>query len=199
MTRRFQQLHSVANSLPGMEIATGMPDLHAGRTFPVGASFVTAGLIYPPLIVCDIGQPSPSSRSLIFYLMPEILTGCGMALYQTELAGNSKPSKLVGQLHGLERPWAGDSNTWLNEREVGCTAHDASLGTIGGGHHFSELQTVESVVNMEEFTGLGLSQNNLFILAHSSSREYGESVFQDYLQALELRYSIKILTPRLTT
>jgi hypothetical protein len=50
-----QQLHYVAKTLPGMKIVAGMPDLHAGRTFPVGASFVTAGRIYPPLSGTDIG------------------------------------------------------------------------------------------------------------------------------------------------
>jgi len=37
-----QQLNTVAKTLPGMKIAAEMPDLHAGRTFPVGATFDTS-------------------------------------------------------------------------------------------------------------------------------------------------------------
>jgi len=158
-----QQLHTVAKTLPGMKIAAGMPDLHAGRTFPVGASFVTEGRIYPPLIGTDIG--------------------CGMSLYQTDLPGSSKPGKLVGQLHGLEGPWAGDTTAWLREREVEPTAHDASLGTIGGGNHFAELQSVEAVIHEGHFAALGLSQNHLYLLVHSGSRGYGEAVLNDHLAA----------------
>jgi len=156
-----QQLHTVARTLPGMRIAAGMPDLHAGRTFPVGAAFATAGRIYPPLIGTDIG--------------------CGMSLYQTDLSGATKPSKIVGKLTGLEGPWEGDASAWLRARDVDPTPHDASLGTIGGGNHFAELQRIEAVADAAQFAALGLSEDALYLLVHSGSRGFGEAVLNDHL------------------
>ncbi len=60
----IQQLITTAQ-LPGMTAVAGMPDLHPGRGYPVGAAFFSEGRFYPALVGNDIG--------------------CGMALYQTEL------------------------------------------------------------------------------------------------------------------
>ena len=60
----LRQLYAAAK-LEGMRLAVGFPDLHPGKGSPVGAAFVTEGLIYPYLIGGDIG--------------------CGMALFKTDL------------------------------------------------------------------------------------------------------------------
>src|SRR5688572_3269338 len=59
-----RQLYATAK-LDGMRRAVGFPDLHPGKGTPVGAAFVTEGVIYPHLIGGDIG--------------------CGMALFKTDL------------------------------------------------------------------------------------------------------------------
>src|SRR5437016_12086269 len=61
----LRQLYATAK-LDGVRLAVGFPDLHPGRGTPVGAAFVTEGMIYPQIIGGDIG--------------------CGMALFKTELA-----------------------------------------------------------------------------------------------------------------
>lgn len=106
-----------------------------------------------------------------------------MALYQTNLPGITKPAKIVNQLQGLEGPWDGNTDAWLSERGVTSTQYDASLGTIGGGNHFAELQCVESVVDQKEFEALHLSENQLFLLVHSGSRGFGEAVLQAHNDA----------------
>src|SRR5215471_9779438 len=58
-----------AAQLEGVRLAAGFPDLHPGEGSPVGAAFVTEGLIYPHLIGGDIG--------------------CGMALFKTDLPRQS--------------------------------------------------------------------------------------------------------------
>lgn len=58
----IQQLIKTAE-LAGMERVAGMPDLHPGRGYPIGAAFFTRNKIYPALVGNDIG--------------------CGMALWQT--------------------------------------------------------------------------------------------------------------------
>ena len=57
-----QQLETTAK-LPHMRQVAGMPDLHAGRGYPVGAAFFSSGHFYPALIGNDIG--------------------CGMSLFST--------------------------------------------------------------------------------------------------------------------
>ena len=59
-----RQLYATAK-LDGVRLAVGFPDLHPGKGSPVGAAFVTEGVIYPHLIGGDIG--------------------CGMALFKTDL------------------------------------------------------------------------------------------------------------------
>jgi hypothetical protein len=44
--RPHRQLYAAAN-FDGMRLAVGFPDLHPGKGSPVGAAFVTEGLIYP--------------------------------------------------------------------------------------------------------------------------------------------------------
>jgi len=50
----IQQLQTTAR-LPQMRLVAGMPDLHAGRGYPVGAAFFSHGRFYPALIGNDIG------------------------------------------------------------------------------------------------------------------------------------------------
>ena len=68
-----QQLNTTAQ-LAGMVRVVGLPDLHPGRGYPVGAAFFSVGRFYPALVGNDIG--------------------CGMALWQTDiLAGKAKLSQ----------------------------------------------------------------------------------------------------------
>lgn len=67
----IQQLQNTAK-LPSMAYVSGMPDLHPGRGYPVGAAFFSTERIYPALIGGDIG--------------------CGMALWQTGLEAKKTAS-----------------------------------------------------------------------------------------------------------
>ena len=51
------------SELTGMHRVAGMPDLHPGRGYPIGAAFFTTNKVYPALVGNDIG--------------------CGMSLWQT--------------------------------------------------------------------------------------------------------------------
>jgi release factor H-coupled RctB family protein len=148
--------------LPGMVAAVGMPDLHPGKGTPIGAAFASEGRFYPHLVGNDIG--------------------CGMSLWDTDLAvGKLKPEKWVRKLSGLDGPWDGDTAAWLAERGVATTAHDVSLGTIGGGNHFAELQRVNTIADPEAFSALGLDKKRLTLLVHSGSRGFGERILRDHV------------------
>ena len=149
--------------LEGMRLAVGFPDLHSGKGSPVGAAFVTEGLIYPHLIGGDIG--------------------CGMALFKTDLVQRDLKLNRWAELRfDLEHPWGGDAHEVLAASELESTEFDEALGTIGGGNHFAELQAVEEVVNAREFRQLGLGKQQLVVLVHSGSRALGESILRAYAE-----------------
>lgn len=157
-----EQLRAAAR-LEGMRTAIGYPDLHPGKGSPVGAAFVTREVIYPYLIGNDIG--------------------CGMAFFQTDLLRRkAKVDRWMERLDGLEREWEGNTAERLEAAGVRRSPFDAALGTIGGGNHFAELQGVDEVREREDFAGLGLDKDHLFVLVHSGSRGLGESILRGYVE-----------------
>lgn len=163
------QLRKTAE-LPGMKLAVGLPDLHPGKGSPIGAAFITEDWIYPTLVGNDIG--------------------CGIALWQTDL--NSRKPKAeawADRLKNLDGPWDGDVNEWLASRGIAPTSHDASLGTIGSGNHFAELQAIESIANSSECATLGITPDAVYLCVHSGSRGLGESILRDHHQPAGLPVS----------
>jgi len=156
-----RQLYATAK-LDGVCHAVGFPDLHPGKGSPVGAAFVTEGVIYPHVIGGDIG--------------------CGMGLFKTDLVRrDAKLDRWVKLQFNLEHPWDQFVSDFLAERDLGSTEFDAALGTIGGGNHFAELQTVEKVLDGDEFKKLGLDKQQLVVLVHSGSRGLGESILRAHV------------------
>ena len=64
-----------------------------------------------------------------------------------------------------------------------------SLGTLGSGNHFLELQTVGNVVDDETAKAWGLYEGQLVAMIHSGSRGLGHQVCTDHVRALESRYT----------
>jgi release factor H-coupled RctB family protein len=159
--KALEQLHKAA-TLPGMLLAVGLPDLHAGIGCPVGSAFAASGVFYPHLIGTDIG--------------------CGIALWHSDLpaAKTSKILKWADKLEDLDEPWDGDATARLAACGVEATEYDASLGTIGAGNHFAELQKVEKVLDPQRFDSLKLDSKQLMLLVHSGSRGLGKSVVFQY-------------------
>lgn len=97
----IQQLHTTAN-LPNMQRVVGMPDLHPGRGYPIGAAFFSVGRFYPALVGNDIG--------------------CGMALWQTDiLARKYNADKFEKRLSDLDDV---AEESWLEET---CRQHLHSI------------------------------------------------------------------------
>jgi release factor H-coupled RctB family protein len=70
---------------------------------------------------------------------------------------------------------------FLAEQDLESTEFDSSLGTLGGGNHFAELQMVEQVLDAGAFKQLGLGKQQLVVLVHSGSRGLGESILRDHV------------------
>jgi release factor H-coupled RctB family protein len=155
------QLHK-SFELAGMKAAVGMPDLHPGKSAPIGAVFACERFIYPHLVGNDIG--------------------CGMGLWQTDLKkGKLKLDQWVSRLDGLDLPWDGDLEHVMQCEGLRESQFDRALGTIGGGNHFAELQILHKVFDEELFASLELDVQALFLLVHSGSRGLGESILRWHL------------------
>src|ERR1700733_4587959 len=90
-----RQLHATAK-FAGVRRAAGFPDLHPGKGTPVGAAFVTEGVLYPHIIGGDIG--------------------CGMALFKTDLVRrDAKLDRWADLYFHLEHPWDEDVSDFLAE------------------------------------------------------------------------------------
>jgi release factor H-coupled RctB family protein len=157
----LRQLYAAAK-LEGVSLAVGFPDLHPGKGGPVGAAFVTEGVIYPYLIGGDIG--------------------CGMALFKTDLVQRDiKLNRWTELRFDLAHQWEGEVREVLAASDLESTEFDDALGTIGGGNHFAELQRVEEVLDTKAFKAFGLGKQQLAVLVHSGSRGLGESILRAYV------------------
>ncbi len=164
--KAIEQLENTAQ-LADIHQAAGMPDLHPGRGYPIGACFFSHHRIYPALIGNDVG--------------------CGMALFQTGLPhANVKLDKLEKQLHKLDAPSGAD---WTAKRETACqtwqlsaSSHDHALGTIGGGNHFAEFLQADSILDTQSWLQLGLDQKRLLLLVHSGSRGLGQQILGEHIE-----------------
>lgn len=158
-----QQLHTTAN-LPGMHRVVGMPDLHPGRGYPIGAAFFSLGRFYPALVGNDIG--------------------CGMALWQTDILRRKyNADKLEKRLAALDDH---ADDVWLAEHLPESHAQHAwrsALGSIGGGNHFAELQQTDEVFDAACFQQAGLNTDSLQLLVHSGSRGLGQAILQQHITA----------------
>lgn len=152
----LEQLMRTAE-LPGVIRAVGLPDLHPGKT-PVGAVFTTENRIYPHLIGNDIG--------------------CGMSLFSTGV--ERKKVKLERIVKKMESVASLSDVPVANEDQYAGSPLGTSLGTIGGGNHFAELQEVDTLMDPDAFHGLGLKKNQVMLLVHSGSRGYGQRVLEQF-------------------
>lgn len=212
--RSLEQLINVA-TLPGVtRHALGMPDMHEGYGFPVGAVAAMRapdGVISPGGIGFDINcgvrllatdldlEQLQPLEPLVHELSRSIPTGYGRH-GRLEL----KPHELDRVLeegcpylisaHGLGEP---DDLQFLESG--GCLpGADASkvseraklrgadqLGTLGGGNHFLELQVIDAIFDAQAAAALGLGLGQVTVLLHSGSRGLGHQVCTDYVARMD--------------
>jgi release factor H-coupled RctB family protein len=175
------QQTKTTSQLTGMQRVVGLPDLHPGRGYPVGAAFFSTGRFYPALVGNDIG--------------------CGMALWQTDIvAGKARLDKIDKQIGNLDDIIDDDERALLERRDPGLieriatvsasmkaagldTSHLRSLGTIGRGNHFAELQVVDQVECADAVANAGIAPKSLQLLVHSGSRGLGQAVLRAHVDA----------------
>ncbi|MBY5786524.1 RNA ligase RtcB family protein [Rhizobium leguminosarum] len=147
--------------LPGVLEIAAFPDLHPGKYGATGVALLSSRL-HPLLIGNDIG--------------------CGMSLFGLDLPLHKlKIDRAAERLRRLEAQAIGDVSELLAEAGLPVDPSSGALGTIGGGNHFCELQTVEGLANGGR--AAGLDGQGLYLLVHSGSRALGATVFSETVAA----------------
>lgn len=148
--RAEQQLKKIAG-WSGVHKIAAFPDLHPGKNGPVGCA-VLADRIYPQVIGNDIG--------------------CGMSLFQLDLPVRKlKLEKALRRMRVLGEPVSDCLGGRLEEAGLSPDLFANALGTVGGGNHFCEVQTLSDADHKA-----GLDKTHLYLLVHSGSRGYGNAV-----------------------
>lgn len=175
----IQQLAKTVQ-LPGMVRAVGMPDLHPGRGYPIGASFFTQGRFYPALVGGDIG--------------------CGVSVWTTTLpAAKVKLDKLDRLIGNIDSPLLADELERIHDAfpdidgkiaQVELALANAgldvgfmrTLGTQGSGNHFCELQRLERIIGASDVAPDLLGARHLTLVVHSGSRGLGTAILREHVE-----------------
>ena len=210
----LEQVRNVA-ALPGIVGASyAMPDIHWGYGFPIGgvAAFdVGDGIVSPGgvgydiacgvrLIRSDVGADEARDRlpALLHELSRSVPTGTGrgggLQVSRSELEDVLRDGAgwAVERGHGeqedLERSEDAGALEGAEPKEVSDRAYErgrATLGSLGSGNHFLEVQEVVEIVDPKAAADFGLTEGMLAVMIHSGSRGLGHQVCTDFLREME--------------
>jgi tRNA-splicing ligase RtcB len=160
----LRQAYNLANFPFAHHHVALMPDVHYGYGMPIGGVLATKGVVIPNAVGVDIG--------------------CGMCAAQTALPATVDLKDVVDLIRqriptGFKKHSSPQNMDLMPEpspfMEVALEQFDnarLSLGTLGGGNHFIEIQT---------------DGTNLWVMIHSGSRNLGKQVADHYnKKAIEL-------------
>lgn len=185
---------AAVSTLEGCVRAVGMPDLHPGRGYPIGAVVATRGVVYPHLVGGDAGCGARLVATNIDRVSPDRLERRIRAAFDDALFESADASSLfehawfsgprgLAEVDGLPD---GLRNLAALEPESALppsgspsrlrSGFEAALGTIGGGNHFAEVSRVSHVLDTGAARRLGVEKNAIVALAHSGSRGLGSAL-----------------------
>jgi len=159
-----------------------MADAHQGFGMPIGGVLASRKVIIPNAVGVDIGCGMAAIRTNLFDydLPPEMLT---------QVLGNVRSMVPVGlgQTHDIPADWEGfDRAPELQIIQQQIESARRSLGTLGAGNHFIEIQAQENGV--------------VWAMVHSGSRNFGLKVAGEYHRAAKAmceRWHSRLPTPDL--
>jgi tRNA-splicing ligase RtcB len=210
----LQQVRNVA-ALPGIVRASyAMPDIHWGYGFPIGgvAAFAAdEGVISPGGVGYDIGCGVRLLRcdlfledvreqlpALLHELSRSVPTGTGrggdvdVESRELERVTRDGARWAVARGYGEEADLEHSEDTGaLEGADPGQVSERAyarggnTLGSLGAGNHFLEVQAVDEVVDGDQAGRLGLERGRVCVMIHSGSRGLGHQVCTDFLREME--------------
>ena len=199
--------------------AWGMADWHFGYGFPIGGVVATdvehgdeGGAISPGGVGFDINcgvrlltldvsvEEIQDMKSLSADLAKAIPAGAsgkgGVPLTESELDSivNEGASAAIDMGWGQSEDLPAIESLGMLENEGGLSQRARqrgmkSLGTLGSGNHFLELQVVDKTVDEETAASFGLFPGQVCMMIHSGSRGLGHQVCSEHVDAMEREYS----------
>lgn len=165
-----------------------MPDVHQGYGMPIGGVLATKGVVIPNAVGVDIGcgMCAVKTNILASELNIDVLKKILSHIRQIVPVGFKKHK----ELQPIELLPETNDNNWVREysHSVGVCNREStnaqlSLGTLGGGNHFIEIQQG--------------TDGFVWIMVHSGSRNLGLKVAKHYNElAVELNNKWKSEVPR---
>ena len=134
-----------------------MPDIHAGAGCTVGTTMTITQRVVPNLVGVDIGCGMETVRLREKHLQPQQLDKLIRAKIPSGFAIREKPHRLMQEL---------DLTALCCYAAIDPLRAEKSLGTLGGGNHFIEVDRDE--------------EGNLYLVIHSGSRHLGLEVANYY-------------------
>jgi tRNA-splicing ligase RtcB len=159
----LRQARNLGNLEVAIDHAALMPDAHSGFGMPIGGVLFTDGAVVPYAIGVDIGCGVQVARTNLVWddsLNPEKLRNVLRQIqldiptgFAVHMRAPVTRDRLLERM-GLEVPSAIERG-WLDRALV-------SLGTLGGGNHFLEVQRDDA--------------NRVYFMLHSGSRNLGKQI-----------------------
>ncbi len=164
--KTFEQVKNLSNLPFLFKHVALMPDAHLGYGMPIGGVIATSGVVVPNAVGVDIG--------------------CGMSAIQTSLEHLDKYNvlRILDGIRarvpmGFKKHVAPKPPEWMpdiSRGEMPVVKREflnacKSLGTLGGGNHFIEIQQG--------------SDNKIWFMVHSGSRNLGKQVADYYNKVAE--------------
>jgi len=148
-----------------------MPDTHQGYGMPIGGVLATNGVVIPNAVGSDIGCGMSFIESDIKEWGREDLIEILKTIRATIPVGfnKHKVKKTSDSIPSIESQFSNGENLPIIRKEFDNALF--SVGTLGGGNHFIELQKNES--------------GNLCVMIHSGSRNLGKKVADHYNKLAE--------------
>ena len=137
-----------------------MPDIHAGKGCTIGTTMTITDKVVPNLVGVDIGCGMETTRIQESYME---LRKLDKLIYEKIPSGFSIRDRAHRYLSQI------DLNELCCAKHVDLLRAEKSIGTLGGGNHFIEVDKDD--------------EGNLYIVVHSGSRHLGVEVASYYQEA----------------
>lgn len=134
-----------------------MPDVHAGAGCTVGTTMTITDKVVPNLVGVDIGCGMETARIREDHLELQKLDKLIYEKIPSGFAIRSTPHRYADQI---------DLEQLCCARHIGMLRAEKSIGTLGGGNHFIEVDRDE--------------EGQLYVIVHSGSRHLGLEVAKYY-------------------
>lgn len=158
----LEQAKNLANLPFAFKHIAIMPDSHQGYGMPIGGVLATKGVIIPNAVGVDIGcgmcaiktSLTDITKDELKIIMSEIRKAIPVGFNHHKIAQDITLMPQTSDLHTMD----------IVEREYEKALY--SLGTLGGGNHFIEIQKG--------------SDGHIWVMIHSGSRNFGLQIAEHY-------------------